>query len=511
MTMELALAAAIASVPLLVLAWLFCELRHRFETEKLRKIPEGKRLPPGPPGFPLMGDLTTLLGGLCPQRAFAWSRTYGPVIRVKAGCSENIILNDLDSIKAFLSHKDILFRSRTWIFSDAVDIGFARYGGQPWVDNRRFSVKALRNVGFGKTAMKEAIAEGCERLVHRIAQAQGQPIDMAELLLASASDNVGLFVFGRRYSFGNLEHSSLHEALREEFSASRDTSALDSLPAFATTLARWLPFTRAATLLVAVKDIQHFVSRHVPEHLETFRDGEDRDFMDAYLKKCCEPEASNSTYTMSSLVGNAGSIVLAGSNTVSAVLMRLLLLLADNADTVQARIHREIDAVVGGERQPTWEDRHLTPYTVATIWETHRWHPLLPFAVPRRAYQDVVIGEYFVPRDATVIANVWGVHHDPEYWDDPEKFDPTRFLNGDGSLAWEKAERIIPFSVGKRMCPAANFAAVEVYLCVSSILQKFIVLPKEGQKVDVNIKDSIMMRPGNHKLRCIPRVSLQCR
>lgn len=87
---------------------------------------------------------------------------------------------------------------------------------------------------------------------------------------------------------------------------------------------------------------------------------------------------------MSSLIGNAGSLVLAGANTVSAALMRLLLLLATHAETVQDRIHREIDEFMGSERQPTWEDRRSTPYTVATIWEAHRWHPLLPFGVARR-------------------------------------------------------------------------------------------------------------------------------
>ncbi|XP_075535056.1 cytochrome P450 2J1-like [Dermacentor variabilis] len=368
---------------------------------------------------------------------------------------------------------------------------FARYGGKLWDENRRFSVKALRNLGFGKATMKEVVAEGCDRLVNRIAKAEGNPVDLSELILASASDNVGLFILGRRYSFGNHEHRNLRTALRGEFMASRDPSALDSLPAFVTTLARLVPFTRAANLVVAVKSIQQFVSRHLPDHVDTYRDGDDRDFMDAYLKKCGEADNCQSTYPR--------------ANTVSAVLMRLLLLLATHAETVQDRIHREIDEFMGSERQPAWEDRRSTPYTVATIWEAHRWHPLLPFGVARRAYQDVVIGEYFVPKDTTTIANIWAVHNDPTFWIEPEKFDPARFLNNDGSLAWEKAERVIPFSVGKRMCPAEIFASVEIYVYLTRLMQKFFILPEEGVVFDVNIPDTLMMQPGRLRFRCIPR------
>ncbi|KAL1419650.1 hypothetical protein MTO96_025158 [Rhipicephalus appendiculatus] len=309
------------------------------------RIPYGACLPPGPRGLPLVGNVTTLLGNLTPQKAFAWSQTRGPVIRIKAGFAQYIILNDLHSIRRFLNHNDILYRCRSFVFSDSLDIGFARYEGKLWDENRRFSLKVLREIGFGKAAMKDIFDEGCDRLVSRIAESEGNPIDLFELILASISDNIGMFVFGRRYSFGHHEHRHLSRALRQEFSASRDPSALDSLPAFVTTLARLLPFTRAANLLVAVQSIQAFLS---------------------------------------SLIGNAGSFVLAGSSTVAAVLVRLLLVLATNVDTVQDHIHREIDDFIGNARQPHWEDRHLTPYTLATIWEAHRWDPLLPLGAPRR-------------------------------------------------------------------------------------------------------------------------------
>ncbi|KAH6938064.1 hypothetical protein HPB50_006642 [Hyalomma asiaticum] len=86
------------------------------------RVPEGVRLPPGPKGWPFIGDIGTFLGQLTPEKAFSLLQTYGPVARVKAGFAEYIILNDLDNIKRFLNHKDVLCRCRSFVFSDSIDI-----------------------------------------------------------------------------------------------------------------------------------------------------------------------------------------------------------------------------------------------------------------------------------------------------------------------------------------------------------------------------------------------------
>ncbi|KAH6938065.1 hypothetical protein HPB50_006643 [Hyalomma asiaticum] len=205
------------------------------------------------------------------------------------------------------------------------------------------------------------------------------------------------------------------------------------------------------------------------------------------------------------MIGNAGSLVLAGGNAVTVVLTRLLLVLATHVDTVQRRIHHEIDNFTNGERRPTWKDRHSMPYTLATIWEVHRWSPFLALGSPRRAYNDFIIGEYFIPKGATIVANIWGVHNDPSYWSEPEKFEPSRFLNKDGSVAWEKVDRVISFSVGKRMCPAEIFASVEIYTYLTRLMQKFLILPEEGAVFDPNVHPALLMQPKRHMFRCIPR------
>ena len=74
-----------------------------------------------------------------------------------------------------------------------------------------------------------------------------------------------------------------------------------------------------------------------------------------------------------------------------------------------------------------------------------------------------------------MIANLWAVHNNPNYWPEPDKFIPERHLDEGGKFV--KSNKVIPFSIGSRNCLGENLARAEVFLFVVSILQKFELLP----------------------------------
>ena len=61
---------------------------------------------------------------------------------------------------------------------------------------------------------------------------------------------------------------------------------------------------------------------------------------------------------------------------------------------------------------------------------------------------DVTLGDYLLPKDTIVIANIYSIHMDPRYWREPHKFDPERWIDDSGKLV--RSEAFMPFSVG--MC-----------------------------------------------------------
>ncbi|XP_072017224.1 cytochrome P450 2U1-like [Amphiura filiformis] len=95
------------------------------------------------------------------------------------------------------------------------------------------------------------------------------------------------------------------------------------------------------------------------------------------------------------------------------------------------------------------------------------------------AAEDTTLFGYAIPKGTMFIANIWGVHNDPDTWPNPDKFDPGRFLDGNGHLVENKD--LIPFSAGRRICLGENLARIEIFLFITHILHQFELSVPEGE------------------------------
>ncbi|XP_077558119.1 cytochrome P450 2C28-like [Haemaphysalis longicornis] len=462
-----------------------------------RPAPPGSRLPPGPPGWPLVGHPQFIRENFHSKQAKKWASQYGPVFRIKAGSTDMVILNDFRSIKKFLTRKEMLCRPHNWIFRAKVYEGIGQLNGQQWVDNRRFCFHTLRELGYGKTSMEQHVKDECRCLVETIAEANGVPIAIQDYVFPSTSNNIMALVFGRRYPSDHPDRCRLDQLLSEYFKTLHAGAIVEFLPSILRRIVAKLPSTRRNALgSMMVKFVEYTIDQ-VEKHKSTLDDDINRDFIDGYLKKIREHENDvDSNFLPRLLVGNVVNLFFGGSNTVATAIHWHMLNFANNADTLQARVQREIDEVVGRERQPTWEDRNQMPFTMACIREMHRWKPSSLSSVPRGTSEDVVVDGYFIPKGTTIFPNIWAVHHDPNLWKEPSKFDPSRFLSDNGTLIHPKPEYLMPFSIGKRMCPGEVLAAVEIFLYITCILQKYRIVPEHGNIPELD--DEIPLAHLNH-------------
>jgi cytochrome P450 len=74
---------------------------------------------------------------------------------------------------------------------------------------------------------------------------------------------------------------------------------------------------------------------------------------------------------------------------------------------VQKKAQAEIDAVVGSDRLPSFQDIPNLPYVKAMVTEILRWNSVAPTGVPHRATEDEIIADYFVPKDSIIMCNLW--------------------------------------------------------------------------------------------------------
>ena len=165
-------------------------------------------------------------------------------------------------------------------------------------------------------------------------------------------------------------------------------------------------------------------------------------------------------------------IFMTGLETTASTLCWALLYLIHNPK-VQQMLQQELDQVVGPDRLPELEDKKNLPYLEATITETLRLSSLVPLSVPHKTTADTTLQGYSIPKDTTVLMNLWSLHHDPEIWDDPEALKPERFLDEEGSFVPPKADRFLPFSAGRRVCLGEFLARIELFLVLARLLHSF--------------------------------------
>lgn len=159
------------------------------------------------------------------------------------------------------------------------------------------------------------------------------------------------------------------------------------------------------------------------------------------------------------------TIFAAGHETTSNALSWTWYLLAQHPDTL-ALLQAEVDRVVG-ERLPTMADLPNLPYTLAVLEEAMRLYPPAPITF-RLGTAPATLGGYTMPAGAPVIISIYNIHHHADFWEQPEAFQPERFING----SYDKTA-YLPFGAGQRMCIGNQFALVEGQLLLALMAQHY--------------------------------------
>ena len=100
---------------------------------------------------------------------------------------------------------------------------------------------------------------------------------------------------------------------------------------------------------------------------------------------------------------------------------------------------------------------------------------------------------YDIPKGAMVMNNTWAVHHDERVWPDNEAFLPERWLDDDGKYVFQQ-NGFLPFSVGRRSCVGESFAKLELHMLTTMLLQRYILKPAPGKRIDLNTIDGFVVR-----------------
>ncbi|XP_063924960.1 cytochrome P450 4c3-like [Zophobas morio] len=189
-----------------------------------------------------------------------------------------------------------------------------------------------------------------------------------------------------------------------------------------------------------------------------------------------------------------------GHDTVSAALIFTLMLLANNRN-IQERIVEEMQQII--DTEPTYNDLQNLKYMERCIKESLRLYPSVHF-ITRHLGEDVTTHSgYFLPKGTHVAVHIYDIHHNPDIYPDPEKFDPDRFLPENCQKRHPFA--YIPFSAGQRNCIGQKFATLEMKVVLCAILSKFILEPVHAPENVVLLADIVLRSKDDIRVKFVPR------
>lgn len=121
--------------------------------------------------------------------------------------------------------------------------------------------------------------------------------------------------------------------------------------------------------------------------------------------------------------------------------------------------------------------------------------------VPHSSTEATKVAGYDIPANTRAIVNVHAIRTDPKVWENPLKFDPSRFLNSRMDVKGQHYE-ILPFSSGRRLCPGMNLALVSVAYTLAQLVHACSISLAEGlTPLDVDVEERFGITVGKSTLR----------
>jgi len=438
--------------------------------------------PPGPAPWPLLGNIRQLywIARHGQTAAFdALAKQYGPVfgLVLPAGI-RLVVIRDLALIKHAFG--ELAFSGRPDVFTFVYRAfghkqGLAFGEGPQYMEHRRFTLRHLKEMGFGSSSMEDHIADEYRGLAEVIKPQSGQPIAINGLFDAAIINVIWQMIAGRRFALGDPALREVMGTISEMVSVSGVDVPVNLCPPLRHVAPRWSGFQLAVTHRDKVSAM---FSELIRQHVATRKPQAARDFIDDYLEELETPGASARGYCAQNLAVIGMDLFSAGSDTTTHTLAWTLLLLARHP-AVQQRLQAELDTAVGRQRLPALSDQPKLPYTQAVIQEVLRFSSLLPHALPHcTSFGAAQLGSYHIPAGTFVFSDLRSVHLDKAHWGDPYQFRPDRFLDADG--AYHPGNRVVAFGIGKRHCPAELVARLELLLFTTGLMHQFHVRPVPG-------------------------------
>lgn len=415
-----------------------------------------RRTPPGPHGYPIIGNLPQMLRNPLQFLTNA-VREYGEVVHLGAmGSQQLYLVAHPEHLKYILQEN-----SRNYIKGEnfkaiklVIGDGLAVNEGESWRRERRLMQPTFhrQRVGALVNLMTKTIAQMLEnwRTIE-----PGKPLDVFAEMMQLAQT---ILLKSLLSIDSNDEINELNRAWDTAYEyLSSQLWAVLKLPL-------WVPTPKKRRFQAAMQTLDTVIYRIIRERRESSNAPDDllSMLMDAY------DEESGQGMSDEQLRDEIMTIFTGGFETSAAVLAWTWYLLSQHP-SVECRLQEELTRVLGG-RTPTLEDVPSLKYTRMVIEESMRLYPGA-WVFTRTNLDADQIGGYHIPTHSLIMISPYVTHRLPTFWENPEEFDPERFTRE--RVAGRPRYAYFPFGGGPRQCIGEIFATTEMQLVMAMVAQKY--------------------------------------
>ncbi|KAK4725667.1 hypothetical protein R3W88_030584 [Solanum pinnatisectum] len=431
-----------------------------------------KKLPPGPKGFPIIGNLHMVLGKNLHQALHHIAKKHGPIMSMQFGRVPVIVASSPHAAELFLKKHDTAFANRPYnaaaqyIAYDHRDIVFGKYGPH-WRNMRKLcKMKLLSNIKINSFRSMRKQELGIFVNFLKQAASNRVEVDLSAELASLIVDMSCLMVFGKKYMEEEFDERGFKNIFYE-------TSFLVASP----NIAEFFPF-------LSVFDLQGFIAR-MKDLAKIFDDFFEK-VIDEHVQSKEQNQAKDMVDTMMTIMQSGEAEFKIDRRDVKAILLDLLIASIDTVSTtidwilsellrhpkVMKKLQNELEQAVGISRMVEESDLERLEYLDMVIREGLRLHPPSTLLTPHESIEDCIVDGFDIPKGSRLFVNVWAIGRDPEAWPEPEKFMPERFVDSNIDLRGHDFQ-LLPFGSGKRSCPGLQLGLTIVRLVLAQLVHSF--------------------------------------
>ncbi|KAI8786628.1 cytochrome P450 3A7 [Biomphalaria glabrata] len=395
------------------------------------------------------------------KKVYGWYDTRTPVLVVK----------DLDMIKDILVKHFNSFVDRRVFMEHDVPFrdNLLTLRGDRW-KHVRSSVSPTFSSGRIKK-MSPHIERNAKILLENLKEKQesGQEVELKEICEFFALDTIASIAFGIDINTLKKPENKFAQEIKKITNPNPLLLAIVFLFPF---LGPW--FTRIGLPFFPKKSMNYLASAVDSVMAERKRDGTEgtvNDFLDLVTSEAQE-QGVKERLSLSEIHAQSIIFIFGGLETVSTVMSFTLFLLAVHPECLE-RAQKEVDEKIGKDF-PCSENVQNLHYLDMCINEAIRMVPPA-FFLDRQCVESIDINGVHIPKGMVVLIPVYAIHNDPNFWPEPEKFDPERFTPENKETRHPYA--FFPFGHGPRNCIGMRLALMELKIAIAAVLQRYTLVP----------------------------------